>query len=219
MWGKSTMYEDAMGVPMLLAGPAVPSGRTCHTPVSLIDLAPAITDAVGLPPPAPDLPGRSLFDIATQPDDPTRTVFSEYHAFGLPMTAFMRRNDRYKLNHYVGYEPELFDLWEDPGATTNRATDPAAAAVRREMEARLRAMIDPATVDAQANADQAALIVRHGGPERARDIGAPGATPAPVALANSTNKKGSKPLWTGKNCRSPRTVGGEFWALPSSCMC
>jgi hypothetical protein len=29
-------------------------------------------------------------------------------------------------------------------------------------------------------ADQAALIDRYGGPERAKNIGAPGATPAPI---------------------------------------
>ena len=46
----------------------------------------------------------------TRPYDPTRTVFSEYHAFASPSAAFMLRNGRYKYNYYVGYEPELFDL-------------------------------------------------------------------------------------------------------------
>ncbi|MBU6499413.1 MAG: sulfatase-like hydrolase/transferase, partial [Rhodospirillales bacterium] len=179
MWGKSTLYDDAVGVPMLLAGPDVPAGRVCHTPVSLLDLAPTITDAVGLAPHAPDLPGDSLFAIAGRADDHDRTVFSEYHAFASPSAGFMLRDGRFKLNHYVGFPPELFDLWADPGETTNRADDPALAEVRARLEARLRALIDPDAVDALAKADQAALIARYGGPEKARDIGAPGATPAP----------------------------------------
>lgn len=180
MWGKSTLYEDAVGVPMLLAGPGVPAGKVCHTPVSLLDLAPTITEAVGLPPHAPDLRGDSLFGIAANRDDPDRTVFSEYHAFASPSAGFMLRNGRYKLSHYVGFPAELFDLWEDPGETTNRAEDPALSAVRAGLEAKLYALINPVAVDAQAMADQAALIERYGGPERAKNIGAPGATPAPI---------------------------------------
>lgn len=165
---------------MLLAGPGVPKGKVCHTPVSLLDLAATIIDAVGLPPHAPDLPGHSLFDIAAAEDDPERMVFSEYHAFASPSAGFMLRNGRYKLNHYVGFPPELFDLWGDPGETVNRAEDRAFAPVRARFEAALHGLIDPDAVDAQAKADQAALIARYGGPERARHIGAPGATPAPV---------------------------------------
>jgi choline-sulfatase len=180
MWGKSTLYEDAVGVPMLLAGPGVPTGKVCHTPVSLLDLAPTITDAVGLLPHAPDLHGDSLFDIAARRDDPDRTVFSEYHAFASPSAGFMLRDGHYKLNHYIGFLPELFDLWEDPSETTNRAEDPALATVRTRLEEKLHALIDPEAVNAQAMADQAALIDRYGGPERAKNIGAPGATPAPI---------------------------------------
>ena len=34
--------------------------------------------------------------------------------------------------------------------------------------------------DLRAKADQAALIERFGGPDTARNVGAPGATPAPI---------------------------------------
>jgi choline-sulfatase len=84
------------------------------------------------------------------------------------------------LNHYVGYSTELFDLQEDPGETRNLAEDEGHAAVRARLEAQLQAMIDPEAVDAQAKAAQAALIARWGGAEAAVNIGAPGATPAPV---------------------------------------
>lgn len=183
LWGKSTHYDDAVGVPMIIAGPGIAAGRVCRTPVSLVDLAPTILDAVGAHPTdwaAVELPGRSLFSIAAEPDDMARTVFSEYHAFASPSAAFMLRNGRWKYNHYVGYEPELFDLEHDPDEAHNLAADPAHAAMRNAMEAQLRAMLDPDAVDAEAKAAQAALVARFGGPQVAANIGAAGATPAPL---------------------------------------
>ncbi len=180
MWGKSTHYDDAAGVPMIMAGPGIAAGRTVHTAVSLVDLAPTITDAVGLPPHDADLPGESLFAIAARPDDADRAVFSEYHAFASPSAGFMLRDGRYKLNHYVGYAPELFDMAEDPGEERNLAADPAHAEIIARMNVRLRTICDPEATDARAKADQAALIARWGGPEKAANVGAPGATPAPV---------------------------------------
>ena len=182
MWGKSTHYDDAAGVPMIVAGPDVAAGQVCRTPVSLVDLAPTIMAAVGEDPYgwADGLPGRSLFDVAGAPYDATRTVFSEYHAFASPSAAFMLRNGRYKYNYYVGYAPELFDLQADPGEARNLAADPAHAAILAGFDAQLRAILDPEATDARAKADQAALIERFGGPDKAINIGAPGATPAPV---------------------------------------
>ena len=181
MWGKSTHYDDAVGVPMIIAGPDVAAGQVCRTPVSLVDLAPTIMAAVGEDPAGWErhLPGRSLFDIAEAPYDAKRTVFSEYHAFASPSAAFMLRNGRYKFNYYVGYQPELFDLVEDPNEELNLAAKPRMPTVA-SLEAQLRQMLDPEATDARAKADQAALIERFGGPAKAMNIGAPGATPAPV---------------------------------------
>lgn len=182
MWGKSTHYDDAVGVPMIMAGPGISPGQTCHTAVSLVDLAPTIMDAVGENPYAwaEGLPGRSLFEIASSPFDPERIVFSEYHAFGSPTATYMLRNGHFKYNHYVGYAPELFDVVSDPGEEHDLAQDPAHVLILATFEAQLRDMLDPEATDAKAKAAQAALIERWGGPEKAKDIGAPGATPAPV---------------------------------------
>jgi len=182
MWGKSTHYDDAVGVPMLIAGPDIAAERVCATPVSLIDLAPTILAAVGENPDAWNgtVPGRSLFEIADAPFDPERTVFSEYHAFASPSAAFMLRNGRYKYNYYVGYQPELFDLSQDPNEERNLAADPAHAHIVARLDHQLRQLLDPEATDARAKADQAALIERFGGPAKALHIGAPGATPAPV---------------------------------------
>jgi choline-sulfatase len=182
MWGKSTHYDDAAGVPLIIAGPDVAEGKVCNTAVSLVDLAPTILDAVGEEPYrwSPNLPGRSLFEIARGPEDPARTVFSEYHAFGAPTASYMLRNGRYKYNYYVGYEPELFDLAKDSGEERNLAPLPAHRAMVVAFEQQLRAIVDPEAVDARAKSDQMKLVARFGGPEKAADIGAPGATPVPA---------------------------------------
>ena len=182
MWGKSTHYDDAVGVPMIVAGPEVARGQVCSTPVSLVDLAPTILAAVGENPGgwAEGLPGRSLFAIGGEPYNLERTVFSEYHAFASPSATFMLRNGRFKYNYYVGYPPELFDLAADPGEERNLAADSGHAAIAAAFEGRLRGILDPEATDARAKADQAALIARFGGPENALNVGAPGATPAPI---------------------------------------
>jgi choline-sulfatase len=66
LWGKSTLYEESAGVPLIMAGPDVPAGRVVATPVSHIDCAPTILEAAGLPPRVGGraLPGASLFALA-----------------------------------------------------------------------------------------------------------------------------------------------------------
>jgi choline-sulfatase len=178
LWGKSNMYEESAAVPMILAGPDVPVG-TCATPVSLLDLSATIARHFGTEieaaAGATDLPA-----LIAAPEDPERVVFSEYHAAGGVTGAFMLRKGRWKLIHYVGFPDELFDLEADPEELQNRAPDPACAAVLQDLHAELRAICDPHATNAQAFADQDALIVRHGGRDAALKLGAPGATPPPV---------------------------------------
>ena len=179
LWGKSNMYEESAGIPLILAGPDIAAGAVCDTPVSLLDAYPSVLAATGLAPTGEEaaLPGRSWFDIAAAPRDPDRIAFSEYHAAASPSAAFMvRRGDR-KLIHYVGYEPELFDLAADPEESANlAATEPEAVA---EYEAILRGICDPERIDRLAKDDQNALTDRFGGPEAAFETGTPGATPVP----------------------------------------
>lgn len=187
LWGKSVMYEESTGIPLIMAGPDVAQGATCATPVSLVDICPTVLEAAGLDPAegAAGLPGRSLFGIASAADDADRPVFSEYHASASPSGAFMLRKGRYKFNYYVGYRPELFDLADDPEEARDLAADPAFASVRSDYEAELRMIVDPEAADRQAKDDQNALVDRHGGREKVlRDrLGAASFTPVPGAAA------------------------------------
>jgi len=177
LWNKCNMYEESAAIPLIVAGAGYPV-RVSQTPVSLIDVSATIADHFGLAldTPAPATPLRAL---ANAPDDPERVVFSEYHAAGAVSAAFMVRSGRWKYIHYVGFEPELFDLGTDPEETTDLSGNPDFADVRFRMEQALRRICDPEAVNAQAFADQDALIARYGGIAGASTTGAADAEPIP----------------------------------------
>ncbi len=187
LWGKSNMYEESAGIPLIFAGADIAAGQVCETPVTLLDAYPTILAATGLAPTEEEtgLPGRSWFDIAAAPYDPRRVAFSEYHAAASPSGAFMVRRGAHKLIYYVGYEAELFDLAADPEETVNLASLDSRRAAAAEYEAILRAICDPERVDRMAKDDQNALVARFGGPEAAFRTGTPGATPAPGSPAGA----------------------------------
>lgn len=180
LWGKSNMYEESAGVPMIMAGPDVPQGVVCSEPVSLVDAFPTIVDCVGLAPdPADrDLPGAPLPDIVGGLVPP-RTVFSEYHAAGSASGAFMIRHGSFKYVHYVGMPPQLFDLTADPGETRDLGQDPGYRGLVADCEAELRGVVNPEAADAQARADQAAVIASLGGREAILAKGSFGFSPVP----------------------------------------
>jgi len=182
-WGKSTMYEEAVGVPLILAGPGIPAGVHRSTPVSHIDVRPTITEVVGDDKSggseASPLPGRSLIGVA-QASDCKRTVFSEYHGMGSTTAAFMVRRGRYKYVHYVGYPPQLFDLEEDPEELRDLGTDPNFSAEIAALEAKLRAICDPEDVNRRAKERQAELLALNGGREAVIARGDIGFTPTPA---------------------------------------
>ena len=178
--GKFTMYEESVGVPMILAGPDVPAGKACETPVSLIDCFHTVLDAVGVAPEPEDKhkPGRSLWQIAQEPDQ-ERTVFSEYHAVGSRHAALMLRNRRYKYVHYVNDPPQLFNLQADPEERHNLADSTEHQPVRAAMEAELRLLLDPEAVDVRAKAEQRARVDACGGREAVLRRGAFDNSPTP----------------------------------------
>jgi choline-sulfatase len=190
LWGKSTMYEESAGVPMILAGPGVPQGLVCHEPVSLVDAFPTIVECVGAPvhPDDRDLPGASLFEVAhgtISSGGPSRTILSEYHAAGAATGAFMIRKGRFKYVYYAGMPPQLFDLDADPQEARDLGTAPGYQGLIAQCERELRAVVDPDAADALAKADQRARIAAFGGREAIIARGSFGYSPAP----------GSKPVY------------------------
>ncbi|HVH79450.1 MAG TPA: sulfatase-like hydrolase/transferase, partial [Stellaceae bacterium] len=100
LWGKSTMYEEAAGVPMIVAGPDLPQGMVCREPVTLADCFPTIVKwaRVAAHPDDCELPGLPLDEVALTAL--RRTVLCEYHATGAATGAFMIRKGRFKFVYY-----------------------------------------------------------------------------------------------------------------------
>jgi choline-sulfatase len=176
MWNKSTLYREATNIPLILAGPGIPQSKICTTNVNLIDIGPTVLDSANLPVDN-SLPGRSLVAIANEADDLQRVGFSEYHAVGSPSAAYLVRQGKWAFHHYVGFEPELFDMQADPAQSVNLAKQTGYQTICRQMEALLRKRLDPEAVDQQAKADQDCLVERFGGRDVALTIGPQGASP------------------------------------------
>jgi len=186
IWGKSNMYEEAAAIPMIVAGPGVPEGKTSVTPVTLADIAPTILDAVGLDEvaKAEQIPGRSMLGLANAADDPDRVAFSEYYAAAADHGTLMVRKGKYKYIHYVEFEPELFDLENDPEELCSLAADPAHRSVLDDYERTLRAIVNPEEIDEKAYQEQTQLVEQHGGREKVIAKGAIQGTPAPGEKAD-----------------------------------
>lgn len=181
LWGKSTLYEETAGVPLILAGEGLPQGRVIDTPSNLIDTYPFIIACVGEGAPAmaePDHPGVSVARLANG-ERPNRTVLTEYHGMGSTTGAFAIRNGRYKYVHYVKYPPQLFDLQSDPQEINDLAANPAYAGARSDCMAKLRAMLSPEDVDARAKRRQAEQLMRYGGRDAVIARGDLGFSPPP----------------------------------------
>ena len=142
MWGKHSTLEQATRVPMIVRPVGGAAVRATSTPVELDDLFPTLCDLAGLPIP-PGLHGRSLKPVLNGSADRVRdgavTVFKSRGAIG-----YSFRTDRRRLTEWVRKSGqvsavELYDYETDPLETTNLADDPAAAAVRERLAARLRA--------------------------------------------------------------------------------
>lgn len=183
MWGKSNFYEESVAIPLIISGTEVPTGQ-CATPVNLIDCAPTILEHFRLrDAEIESRPGKSLYAIAAEPDEPERVTFSEYHAAGSATAGFMLRKGCWKYTYYVGHEPELFGLESDPEELTDLAGQSEHAATQAGLHQELLKICDPEATDALAHADQEAMIERYGGKEKAMKLGAPAATPPPVLLS------------------------------------
>lgn len=183
LWGKTTLFEEAAGVPLIMAGPDIASGQVVDTPVSHVDFYPFVLDATGHSEPElrEGFPGTSLFDLA-EGAKPDRNILVEYHGMGSTSGAFMIRHSKWKYIHYSRYPAQLFDLDADPEELTDLAADPRHAKVLDECHQRLLRVCDPDEVDTRARARQAELLEANGGREAVIERGDLGFTPAPGAV-------------------------------------
>lgn len=185
LWGKSTMLEESVGVPLIMSGPDIPAGVTVDTPTNLLDLYPFFMECTGETSPetlTDDHPGIDVMRlIAGEGKD--RAVFSEYHAMGSKTAAYMIRKGPYKLVYYANYPPQLFDLGEDPEELNDLAEDANAKPILEELKAQLFEICDPRAIDSAAKDAQKKLLKEKGGRDAVIERGdlgfsvPPGVTP------------------------------------------
>lgn len=178
LWGKSTMYEEAVGIPLIAAGPGLPAGGVERRPVSLLDVVPFIFEATGASGEMlGELPGRPILTERFS-DAP---VVSQYHATGSRSAAYMVRLGNLKYVHYSAesYPDQFFDLATDPEEIKDLAGDPAHAAAMERCRQALLAVLDPAAVDREARAAQARRVLELGGPDTILNRGDFGFSPPP----------------------------------------
>lgn len=168
-WMKCNLYDTGIGVACMLSYPGNPMrGKVSDALVSQLDIYPTLCELAGIPKPK-WLEGLSLCPLLEGKVDNIRNeIFSEvtYHAAYEPQRCI--RTDRYKLikrfgdfDHVVlsnidasaskdfllknglrNFKPEkamLFDLYFDPNERRNLYDDPAYAAIRDDLLARLKA--------------------------------------------------------------------------------
>lgn len=128
---KTTLYEAGIHLPLIVAGPGLPSGRTNNALVSYIDLTPTILDWTKTKTPTykqTKLTGKSILPIVGD-DNPKGwdAVFGSHQFHEITMMYPMRTivTPKYKLIVNLDHEkeyPHASDLWGSPSWQHIRTT-------------------------------------------------------------------------------------------------
>jgi arylsulfatase A-like enzyme len=134
LFGKQNVYEPTVQIPMIMAGPGIPHGRS-DAFVYNLDLYPMLCEMSGVPIPA-SVEGKSFSVVIADNSKSFRDV--SFHAYG--MKGKMQRgvcDGRWKFHKYEvngTITRLLFDLQNDPDEMHDLVADPAAAAQLDRME-------------------------------------------------------------------------------------
>ena len=93
LWGKSNFFEESVGIPLIIAGPDVPVGKVCKTPVSLIDIYPTILETANLSVESRK-PGRSLTKIANEQNNGLCHRHNKNHCHNTKQTTHIMHNKK-----------------------------------------------------------------------------------------------------------------------------
>lgn len=121
-WQKTTLFENATRVPLIIAGPGVTSrGTTAATPAEMVDFYPTLAELAGVKPPA-YIAGKSLVPALKDAKAQVRSsAFTQYDA------GYSIRTLRYRYSEW-GEDgkggTELYDHQTDAGEYRNLAADP-----------------------------------------------------------------------------------------------
>jgi len=135
-WQKTTLFENAARVPLILAGPGVTAaGRSTDSPAEMIDFYPTLAELCGLKPP-PYVSGVSLAPALKDPAAAPRSDALTQYADGYSI-----RTPRYRYTEW-GEDgrggAELYDHQADPAEMVNLAGRPDQAETVEQLSELLR---------------------------------------------------------------------------------
>lgn len=136
---KGFLYQEAMRVPMIAAGPGIPAGRRSPELVYNMDILPTMLEMAGLP--VPDtVDARSLRELFEAPESfrGRDRIYLEFH--GLRFLYSQRAlvtAEGLKYIHSSGDFDEVYDLRKDPWELHNVIDDPDYAEAVRNLRLRL----------------------------------------------------------------------------------
>ncbi|MBM4156597.1 MAG: choline-sulfatase [Lentisphaerae bacterium] len=133
--GKQNCYEHSMRVPLIVAGPGIPAGKTTEAMGYLFDVLPTLGALCGVPAPSTS-EGLDLGAVLKDPAQPGRpAILTAYRAVQRAV-----RDDGWKLIRYPQVDrTQLFDLKNDPYETRDLADRPDQAGRVRELTALMAA--------------------------------------------------------------------------------
>jgi arylsulfatase A-like enzyme len=124
-WQKTTLFENAARVPLVIAGPGVEAaGRSTATPAEMVDFYPTLAELCGLVAPK-HLSGVSLVPVLTNPAARPRQSALTQYASGYSVSTPRYRYTEWGEEGSAG--AELYDHETDPGEMANLAGRPEHA--------------------------------------------------------------------------------------------
>ena len=136
---KTTLFENAARVPLIIAGPGVGAGgRSTEALAEMVDFYPTLAELCGLEPPA-YLAGVSLVPALKDPGVRPRTSALTQYSSGYSVRVPGWRYTEWGPGGRAG--AELYDRQADPAEMVNLATRPEQAAKVKELSELLRRRI------------------------------------------------------------------------------
>jgi arylsulfatase A-like enzyme len=131
LMGKQNLYDHSIHVPLLMAGPGVPSGEMRETPCYLLDIYPTLCELAGLAVPA-SVQGKSLASALRDPSArPRQALFFAYRDYQRAVQTETHKLIAYAVDGVS--RVQVFDRAADPWELHNLADLPSVADTRARL--------------------------------------------------------------------------------------
>ncbi len=145
-WQKSNLHEEVTRVPLIIASPGMPSGRT-RSLVELVDIFPTLTDLTNIQTP-PGVQGKSLIPVLKNPAASVReSALSIYNKGPATNSGHAIRTPKWAFMHYKDGTEEMYDMNNDPLQFTNLADESKFEAIKKSLTTQLQQRLRDAQIN------------------------------------------------------------------------